>query len=211
MSSKTEEQASHKELGTWRCLDFANTVSNYEADDIGDKLESYADLVSWAQEEKILSAEDGRRLLERAAGKPTEAEAVLADAKRLRKTIYGIFSDIAHDRSPSEKDMATLNAKLNKVLPHQQLVERGGEFVWDWRDRAADLDRPLWPVIRCASNLLTSEELGRVSECNGNCTWLFIDRSKNASRRWCDMGTCGNRAKSRRHYARTQQVAAAEG
>ncbi|MCD2171831.1 CGNR zinc finger domain-containing protein [Rhizobium sp. C4] len=38
-----------------------------------------------------------------------------------------------------------------------------------------------------------------------NCEWLFLDRSKNRSRAWCDMAVCGNRAKARLHYHRKRQ------
>lgn len=78
-------------------------------------------------------------------------------------------------------------------------------FVWGWDDAAPALDRPLWPVARSLAELLTSDELPRVRECAAdNCAWLFIDTSKNRSRRWCDMAVCGNRAKARRHYARAR-------
>jgi predicted RNA-binding Zn ribbon-like protein len=39
----------------------------------------------------------------------------------------------------------------------------------------------------------------------GNCGWLFIDRSKNRSRAWCDMAVCGNRTKANRHYRRKKE------
>jgi predicted RNA-binding Zn ribbon-like protein len=63
----------------------------------------------------------------------------------------------------------------------------------------------LWPVVRSAAELLTSDELGRVRECAAdNCAWLFLDRSKNRSRRWCDMAVCGNRDKVRRFRQRSR-------
>ena len=62
---------------------------------------------------------------------------------------------------------------------------------------------PLWPIARSAAHLLTSAELTRVRECDGtSCNWLFFDRSRGGSRRWCSMESCGNRAKARRHYRR---------
>jgi predicted RNA-binding Zn ribbon-like protein len=64
----------------------------------------------------------------------------------------------------------------------------------------------LWPVARSAADLLTSQEQSRVRECAASdCGWLFLDLSRNRSRRWCDMETCGNRTKARRHYARSKQ------
>jgi predicted RNA-binding Zn ribbon-like protein len=64
----------------------------------------------------------------------------------------------------------------------------------------------LWPVLQSAAELLTSDEIHQVRECNSDrCTWLFVDRSRTHRRRWCDMKTCGNRAKARRHYQRTKK------
>ena len=61
----------------------------------------------------------------------------------------------------------------------------------------------MWPIAHEAAELLTANELGRVRECPGpNCGWLFLDMSKNRSRRWCSMEVCGNAAKARRHYQR---------
>jgi predicted RNA-binding Zn ribbon-like protein len=212
VTAESKVESSITDRSAFVCLDFANTVGDYQDDERGDKLGSYAALVAWAQEEELLSEEEGRRLLGEASKRAAEAKAVLKDAKRLRRTIFNIFSATAQGRAPSGEDMAILNTEFVRIMPYQKISQEDGGFVLDWQDQPEELGRPLWTVVRCTSNLLTSNELGRVSECNsGTCTWLFIDQSKNASRKWCDMGTCGNRAKSRRHYARTHQSAAAEG
>src|SRR5690606_34471256 len=61
-------------------------------------------------------------------------------------------------------------------------------------------------TARSAIRLLSSVEAERLKIC-GNCGWLFIDRSRNRSRMWCDMAVCGNRAKASRHYHRKKQEA----
>lgn len=58
-----------------------------------------------------------------------------------------------------------------------------------------------------ALRLLAEEEIARLKIC-GNCGWLFVDRSKNRSRTWCDMAVCGNRVKANRHYHRKKKEAA---
>jgi predicted RNA-binding Zn ribbon-like protein len=83
------------------------------------------------------------------------------------------------------------------------VVPTGSRFEWEWPGVALDLDRVTWWVARSAAELLTSKNLTFVRECASyDCGWLFLDTTKNRSRRWCDMRTCGNRAKSRRHYER---------
>jgi predicted RNA-binding Zn ribbon-like protein len=81
------------------------------------------------------------------------------------------------------------------------------EFAWDWAEDPDSLDRVLWVVARSAGELLTSDQLDRVRQCadDRGCGYLFLDTSRNRSRRWCSMESCGNRAKARRHYQRQQQ------
>ena len=69
-------------------------------------------------------------------------------------------------------------------------------------------ERVLWPVVWSAANLLTSRILERVGQCadDRGCGWLFMDLSRNRSRRWCDMKDCGNRDKVRRYYARKREA-----
>jgi len=62
-------------------------------------------------------------------------------------------------------------------------------------------------TARSALQLIAGTERQRIRIC-GNCGWLFIDRSKNRSRVWCDMAVCGNRQKAARHYHRTKKETA---
>lgn len=59
-------------------------------------------------------------------------------------------------------------------------------------------------TARSALSLMAAREVERLRICP-NCDWLFLDRSKNRSRTWCDMAVCGNRAKARLHYARKRR------
>ena len=87
-----------------------------------------------------------------------------------------------------------------------EITPAGGAFAWTWAVGAEELDRVVWPVVRSAAALLTSGSLERVRQCAGDgCDWLFVDLSKNQSRRWCSMDMCGSRAKSRRYYRRKIQ------
>jgi predicted RNA-binding Zn ribbon-like protein len=126
----------------------------------------------------------------------------------LRETIYQIFWAIADHRKPAETDLAVLNAALREALARLQVRPAADGFEWAWVTDEDSLDRMLWPVARSAANLLASEDFGRVKKCAGEtCDWLFLDTSKNRSRRWCMMGVCGSRAKSRRYYRRKKRTA----
>jgi predicted RNA-binding Zn ribbon-like protein len=72
---------------------------------------------------------------------------------------------------------------------------------WSWADQR-DPELPLWALAMSAADLITSEAVQRVRTCdNAECRWLFLDTSKNHTRRWCDMKICGNRMKARRFKA----------
>jgi predicted RNA-binding Zn ribbon-like protein len=185
------------------CLDFANTLSKRLASRPRERLVGYGDLVAWSRQAGVVTEREAGALLREAQRRPAEAAAVLERAIHLREAIYRIFSAAAGERPAGGGDLATLNAALADALPLLGLVPAGDRFAWEWTTNGQRLDRMLWPVARSAADLLTAGELARVRECEAEtCAWLFMDRSRNRSRRWCDMKACGNRAKARRHYER---------
>jgi predicted RNA-binding Zn ribbon-like protein len=199
-------------VGGRLCLDFANTVGSHAGEHSNEHLHSYRDLAAWSRHAGILTDAEEGGLLEAAERRPAEADVVLDRAIALRETIYRIFSAVAAGRAPDEADLETLNVALARALTHAQIVPSGDGFAWSWRDEQGALDRMLWPVARSAADLLTGGELNRVRECaNDPCGWLFLDLSRNRSRRWCDMRDCGNRIKARRHYQRRRATSVERG
>ncbi len=188
------------------CLDFANTVQD-RASSPQELLNSYNDLLIWACEAHILSARSANRLGERAKQQPAAAADVLARALDVREAIFRIFADQSSGRVAANDDISRLNGELARALGQLCLVHGQEGFTWDWSAQEQELDSMLWPVIRSAAELMTSAELYDVRICAANdCSWLFLDTSKNHSRRWCDMKSCGNRAKARRYYTTKKQA-----
>jgi predicted RNA-binding Zn ribbon-like protein len=146
-------------------------------------------------------------LRKRAAWNPGKAERALESARGSRQTIYRIFSAIAAGKNPSRNDFDSFNLQLSQILPKARIRRKGNRIEWGWREDTQNLDRILWPILHSAAELLTSDDRRMVRECRSEtCTWLFLDRSKNKTRRWCDMKTCGNRAKWRRHYGKSKRM-----
>lgn len=198
-----------KLLGGRLCLDFTNTADWHATDQPIEFLTSYSELVTWSQHVGILSEDQAQRLLEEGVHRRGEAAAVLERAVGLREAIYRIFAAILLDLQPSEADLAAFNAELARVLAQSRVVLTAEGLAWDWAGSEDTLDQMLWPVVHDAADLLTSEDLARVGRCaDDRCGWLFLDMSRNRSRRWCSMEDCGNRAKARRHY---QRAASARG
>jgi predicted RNA-binding Zn ribbon-like protein len=191
-------------LGGDVSLDFANTVDWHASEHPEEFLATYADLVAWGRRVGILAEAEAVGLLAEAARRPEEARAVLARAVALREALFRIFRAVADDQLAAAGDLALFNDALGEALARLRVAPRDGAgFSWTWDGGAEALDRVLWQVLRAAAELLTSVELRRVRMCAGEgCGWFFLDTSKNRSRRWCSMESCGNRAKARRHYQR---------
>jgi predicted RNA-binding Zn ribbon-like protein len=191
------------------CLDFANTLDNRTEIHPQELLNSYNDLVLWSQQAQVLTEQEARRLLEKATHSPSEASRVLKRAVAIREAIFRIFKAVAEDESPEDEDLVTLSAMVAEAQKHAQIVPNTNGFRWDWAGKPSDLDCMLWPVVRSAADFLTSDDLDTVRVCaSDSCNWLFIDTSKNHSRRWCNMKSCGNREKARRFYSRKKSSSA---
>ena len=194
-TGKIKRTADNLELvGGCLCLDFANTVSAHVEGQDREYLSTYGELVAWSRHAGILTGDDADALMSGATRCPDSAAAVLERAIALREVIYRTFSALAAQRQPTPPDLAVLNVVLRDALHRLELRPSAGGFA---------LDRVLWPIVRSAADLLTSEDLDRVRECaREGCDWLFVDTSKNRSRRWCSMSLCGSRVKARRYYRR---------
>jgi predicted RNA-binding Zn ribbon-like protein len=186
------------------CLEFANTADWHAAEQPIERVTNYRDLVAWAKEVGMISPDAAQLLTDRAAAQPALAAQIHTWAIDLREAIYRIFAAHAEHRMPTPADLALLNEALPRAYASPELVATPTGYSWYWRSDENGLDGILWPILRSAARLLTDGELARVGQCadDRGCGYLFYDTSRNRSRRWCDMNSCGNRAKSQRHYAR---------
>ncbi|GEJ58711.1 CGNR zinc finger domain-containing protein [Anaeromyxobacter diazotrophicus] len=189
-------------------IDFVNTVGGMRPHRPREYLVGYADLLAFAVQTGSLAEGQAERIAELARERPAEAEAALAEARELREALHRVFEARVAGQRPAPADLALLNAALARALSHRRLAEGEGCCALGW-DGALALDAPWWPIVAAAADLLASAgELSRVRVCGmseeGECGWLFLDRTKARTRRWCSMQDCGNRAKARRHYAKVK-------
>ena len=182
-------------------LNFTNTVGNFDSEKPSEHIHSFADLAAWSEQSGLVSDGESKRLLNEAEQNPKKAKAVLARAVALSESLHRIFSDVASDKKPKNKDLDILNEELSEAMRQARIFIEEDDFVWDWTE--AQLDVMLRRVARTAAELLTSDKIKRIRRCADDvCGWLFLDTSKNRSRRWCAMGDCGNLHKSRRFRAK---------
>lgn len=188
-------------VGGSLALDFVNTRGGRPTPSAEDEvLHDYDGLVAWGRHVGMLTEAEARRLLRRARREPDEAQRAYQRAVYLRGYLYELFRAVAAGRPPPLRCTAALRGDEAEALGRAQLVRGDGGFRWSWA-RDDDLARPLRPVVHAAVALLTAGPLQRVKRCDG-CGWLFIDGSRNRSRRWCAMEDCGTAEKVRRYLAR---------
>lgn len=187
------------------CLDFANTWQDRSMP-ASEELETYTDLIAFLAQARVIGRREVASLQRLAAGDPHAARAAFDGALQLRESIYCAFSAVASDRKVPAAAIDRLNRGLCADVGRLRLRRQGSGFALRWSGLGDALQAPLRPVAHTAAELLTSPDLVRVRECGGDhCDWLFLDRSRNRSRRWCSMETCGNRSKARRHYHRQKR------
>jgi predicted RNA-binding Zn ribbon-like protein len=201
------------ELEAWNAayelsLDFANTVDWRNGKNRHDGIESFSHLVSWSVQKGVIPAGQASSVL-RAAREERLEEGVLRRAIQLREVIYRIFSAIGHGEHPDGQDIRALNGFLSGYPTSSTVVRNGDEFGWEWIPNTGTEGRILWPIAKSAADLLTSDQLGRVRECANQeegCGWVFLDKTRSRTRKWCSMDGCGNRAKARTWYEKHEKA-----
>jgi predicted RNA-binding Zn ribbon-like protein len=187
-----------------RCLDFTNTADAHDRPPATDKLQpGYVNLLAWCEGAGIVDVEMAQRLRRRAKNEPRVAAEVRKRAVALRTALFRIATSLSAEDTPDAHDLATLEREVYAARAHQRLQARDGALAWAFPDEPL-LERVLWPIVVSAEQLLRSPSAGRIRRCSGEgCQRLFLDTTKNGSRRYCSAQGCGNRERVRRFRQRT--------
>ncbi|MEW9305389.1 CGNR zinc finger domain-containing protein [Labrys portucalensis] len=190
------------------CIAFANTRSWRGRETPVERLHGVADLLAWT---KRTGGEAGERIEQagRWAGEhPDDADRLFDEAIRLREALYRALAAIAEKQAVEERDFAALAQAIAQAPTRSRLVRTTDGYAWHVGPFAASPAHLLAPVLWSAGDLIPAAARYRIRRCaNPECRFLFLDESKSGTRRWCDMATCGNRAKASRHYAKVRQDA----
>lgn len=202
-------QANYRELrGGALCLDFINTVDRHSLDVVPtyDYLApGYANLLAWSAYAHVIDERTATALLRLARKDGRQAATVRKRAVQLRDALFTIVCALRLGESEPADAISVLTSELEIARAHQRLVMREDHLLWESSNIPA-LDAVIWPIAISAMELLGSETVRRVGECEGiTCDWLFIDTSKNHSRRFCSAAGCGNATRIRRFRARAEE------
>ena len=186
------------------CLDFANSrMYRGSGSDAQETLHDFTALATWCEAAFGAHAEErARRWAEK---DPENAAEVFSNAIAIREAMYRIFFAMATRKTPEARDVAAVNRALDEAPARRVLLRGENGFGWRIDINGISAASLLAPVLWSAGDLMVSPDTARLRHCsNDKCLWLFLDDSKNGSRRWCSMQSCGNRAKAHRHYLRTK-------
>lgn len=188
--------------GGWLSLDFINTISDRFVKEPFDYLSSYPFYMDWAHKLELLEVHHVNHLKKLAKKDGVMAAKSWIQAIEVRELLYRIFLNTVKKQPIEKTDQKSFNKWLTRALNKQAITfTKLPELCWDISTN--DLSAPLYSIIKSASDLLLSDKLERVKECSA-CGWLFLDQSKNKSRRWCRMETCGSQSKARHYYQRNK-------
>ena len=188
-------------------LDFVNTLDDrFHPGSQLERLRDYGDLLRFAEQAHLLDAAQARHLTRSVS--PGTAVRALRGARELREALAGILYAAVDGGVPRSEDLAKLERHVQAADRHRELcwqTTHGAtpRLAWHRGHYQKGAELPVWLLAQVASTLMLSGPLDRVRACGAQtCRWLFLDTSKNHTRRWCDMKVCGNRMKARRFQAR---------
>jgi predicted RNA-binding Zn ribbon-like protein len=175
-------------------LDFVNTRGGPRHGPADSEwLSSYEDFAAWSSRAGLADPSTP-------PGETAPRAALLAAFARVqacRDDMYEIFLALADGSAPPEAALRRIQLAYVEALAHGQLTRGTQGCAWTWDPGSGPL-APLWSVVAAAVELLTHGPAGRIKSCHA-CRFMFIDQSKNGSRRWCSMDDCGKAAKIARY------------
>jgi len=189
-------------------LDFLNSMGGHRLTEPRENLVTPEDLVSWGLQSGWVDQERAHAMLVEIQLRPAEARAALVRVRAFREALFRVFLAVSEDTPPAAEPLDAFEREVRRAWTERRLV-RTAEHAYRWvSPESARLDAVIPGLALAASDLLTGPERSRVRICEATavdgCGWLFLDTSRNGTRRWCEMSTCGNKYKARRHYARVR-------
>ncbi len=188
-------------------LDFVNTVGGKRLVRPREDLRRPEDLLAWGRQSGVFTEAEAAALRQEAVHRPAKAQEALAQAVAFRESLYRLLLALVEGKPVPAEAVGQLDAQVQRALAARHLVCTAGGCAWT-SPAVALADSVVPRLALAAADLLTGQAWKRVRVCEAtredDCGWFFLDQTRNHSRRWCDMASCGNKHKARRHYARSR-------
>jgi predicted RNA-binding Zn ribbon-like protein len=183
------------------CLDFINTVQTRKKDVFYEYLQDYETFLQWCSKVNIISADELAEFEEIIKSLPQKAASAYKRIIEIRELLYKFFSAKSAGEAIDEPVLNEFNALLAEALQHMGFENSSRGLVATWLNPERDLTAPLWKVFKSAYDILVADGSKYVKECSA-CGWLFLDKSRTHTRRWCNPLECGSVDKATRYYHR---------
>jgi predicted RNA-binding Zn ribbon-like protein len=188
-------------LANLLCLDLVNTRPMQQGEQV-ELLQGFADLIAWLRDREVIPGAAARQALERWDG-TAEGAAVFRHALLLRETLREAAQRLVDGKPVGRELVAVVNRLLASRPVYSQLIRQGRGYVTRLETESDAALHLLVPVAESAAWLLEHGDPSLVKRCEDpRCVLFFYDTTKNQSRRWCSMDTCGSRAKAMAYYQR---------
>ncbi|WP_036229080.1 CGNR zinc finger domain-containing protein [Marinobacterium jannaschii] len=177
-------------VGGHPVLDFINTVEDVDKSRTISRIARWPEFCAWANASTMFNSEQLNGLKDLA--KQTDTSVILQRLHRLRELQYQALARIAAGEGGQEAELTELEVAIRQALQRSHLQAAEAGYLWQ-----PDLNHEDWVsdlLLLSLEHLLRSGQLARLKQC-GRCSWLFLNKGRGKGRRWCDMSTCGNRAK----------------
>ncbi len=189
-------------------FDFLNTADIENGFPV-EKLPSLDDALDWFLERGLIHHEGADRIKGKVATDPEAVEKGLDRVHDVRDALREVAEAIVEKRVPKASALATVNRTLHARQVIELVPGPEGCYV-DHRHIGDPIDDALARIADPLVSELTGGTPERIRICaSDTCQWIFYDASRTGRRRWCDMATCGNRAKAARYRARAKEEAIA--
>ena len=196
--SELHDVTAEPESDTELFVDFINTVELTDGRP-EEHLPDATSLREWLHERGLCGARQPLAAL----------ESSLPAFRELRGVLHDTSERLAAGKRPTSAQLKRLNAALRDGLHYHQIKPIDGSSRFTVAQVGDELAQARASIAGSLAHYLAEHDLGRLRVCaNDGCRWRFIDRSPGGRRRWCDMRTCGNRAKVARHRARARTASA---
>ena len=193
-------------VGGHVALDFVNTMGDRTGPEPKPYLHGYGDLLAWCRKADLIGPVSTGYL---EAGSERAKSAAFKESQELNAALHRVFRAAAHGKTLSQESLDYLNNLVQRTVAWRHIAacvdeDQGRKINCGWDFKGAPPYAVLGPIVWRAMELLENGPLDRIKECPPpeGCGWLYLDNSKNRSRQWCSMKTCGNTAKVRRFRMR---------
>ncbi|TWF33871.1 putative RNA-binding Zn ribbon-like protein [Chitinophaga polysaccharea] len=185
------------------CLvfDFINTINNRNKNPHIDYLSNYESFLLWSCKVKITRKSRVQALLEHARQGTEKKSEAFDEIIRCRENLHDFFYAIISGKAPAAHLIESFNALLSFSMRHLSIKIKNGALETNIESKMVSLREPLWYIGKSAYEVLQTNDWARFKSCP-SCGWLFIDTSKSATRKWCNMKVCGGQDKARKYYHR---------